>query len=603
MIRGGGRTLHIGRRHALLLTIAAACCALAWLWDWNWFRGPVQHYLSDRAGRPVELGHLDISFSGLDPTVHVGPVAIDNAPWVQGTRGEPLAVARYAAFTLDWRSVFAERLTVQRLVLADAAIHLERRADGLRNWRLADPTDTGPPKARILRVEAQRSTLHFVNEGLALDLHAAASDLPAAVDRPGDEALTTRWRFEGRFRQSAFTAEAQTSRVLTFFGTGEPFAVDGQATAGPLRLQLAGRATDIFEFGGMEADLRLSGRSLADLRALLTPGWPDTAAFTATGHLSKAGPQWRFDAVRATVGRSDAAGEGVYTQGARDSQGEARDQLAVKATSDAVHLPDLSRRGGAAGAGRRNPPAFDAQVAWEMKALHVPVLPPLSNVRTTARLADGALEVSLASARLAEGSLQGLLAYDMRQQPQAARADLSWRDLRLERLLPPRDDGSEASGPVSGMLKITSRGASWQDWLAHADGQARLHLASGLLSANLDAKLALNGGKMLRAAVTQADKVPVRCARVDIALHEGIGQLSPLVLDTAQTRIEGRGIADLRRRRIDVTLTPEPKQTALLALRRSMHVTGTFDAPEVKLVAAEAFGRSSCDPVSPAASR
>ncbi|MEF7612580.1 AsmA family protein [Aquincola sp. MAHUQ-54] len=587
------------RRRTVLLTIVAACGLLALLalaWDWNWLRGPVARHVAERAGRSIEIGHLDIRFDGLDPTVQLTQVSVANAPWVRGTAGRPLLVAQRVTATIAWRSLFADLTVVTKLVLSGADLHLERQADGLRNWRLLEPDDRGPPRARILRLEAHRSTLHFIHEGLALDLRVSADDLPAPVPRAQDAPLTSRLRFQGRFREAAFSADAQASRVLTFFDTGEAFSVRGTAASGALRLEIDGLVGDLFALGRVDADLRLAGPSLADLRPLLPQAWPRTAAFTAAARLQKTDAHWRLGGLRATAGRSDATGELAYTEAA------GRGRVDAKLASEALHLADLWRSGSAASGGQ-GLRAVDVQASWDIGTLHLPVLPPLSGVRTAARLTDGALEISPASARLAGGTVQGVLSIDTRQQPPAAAADLSWRGLRIEQLLPALPAKSQVSGPVSGQLQAAGRGSSWREVLAALQGQAQVQMTSGLLAPYLDARLALNGDKLLRAALTDPGKVPVRCARADLRLRGGTGEIRPLVIDTAQTRVDGRGTVDLRRLRFTLLLTPQPKEAALLALERSLRITGSFDNAEVELVPAEAIARSPCNPGAPAPGR
>src|SRR5205085_9232864 len=109
------------------------------------------------------------------PTVHLRGVRIENAQWAS-TR-EPMAVASEAAFTFALKGLWSERTIVTRLLLVDAVINMERKADGLRNWRLKDPEDRGPGTVRVMSLTALRSKLHFINE--AIDFEIAAETKPA----------------------------------------------------------------------------------------------------------------------------------------------------------------------------------------------------------------------------------------------------------------------------------------------------------------------------------------------------------------------------------------------------------------------------------------
>lgn len=580
MTRPGPKTLTV-------LGLAAALAGLAFAWDWNWFRGPLERHLAERSGRTVHIGGLHVAFDrGLDPTVRLRDLHIDNAPWARATAGKPFAKAGEVAFTFAWRSLVERRPVVSHLLLVDADVSLERRADGLRNWRLRSPDDRGPGKFKFLRLEAHQSRLRFVHEGIGLDVRTAATDLPAAA-----APLAMRIAFEGRWRDGPFTGSADTSRVLTFLETGEAFSLRGHGQSGKTRLDADGQVTDLFKLDGVEADLTLSGPSLADVRRLLPQAWPETAAYTARARLSKAADQWHFTDVRADVGKSDVAGELHYNAHAD------RPYLEATLTSRTTRIEDVwpGRETPPAGKDRKGrddtPPLrdFDGDVTLLVRSLHVSGVPPLSQVRVKAHLDDGLLDLSPVQWQLAGGQAQGLAVYDTRQQPATLRAELAWRNLRLEQLLPPLPDDGEATGPVSGELKLTSRGATADTLLSNATGHASALLKGGRLSAGLDARLALNGGKLLRAAVSDRPDVPILCARAEVQLKNGQGEVFPLLLDTAQTRIDGRGRIDLAKRHVDLLLSPNPKQTAPLALDRSLHVTGTPEKFDVALVKQEAI--------------
>ncbi|MET0350537.1 MAG: AsmA family protein [Rhizobacter sp.] len=583
-----------GPKTIVFLLLTASIAGLAVAWDWNWFRGPLERHLSEQSGRAVRIGGLDVSFPrGLDPTVRLRDLHIDNAGWARATAGHPFAKAGEVAFTFAWRSLLERRPVVSHLLLVDADVSLERHADGLRNWRLRDPDDRGPGKFKFLRLEAHQSRLRFVHEGIGLDVKTAATDLPA-----GAAPLATRIAFEGTWRDGPFTGSADTSRVLTFLETGEAFSLRGHGQSGKTRLDADGQVTDLFKLDAVEADLALSGPSLADVRRLLPQAWPETAAYTLRAHLSKATDQWHFTDLRADVGKSDVGGEVRY-----NGHGD-RPYLEATLTSRTTRIEDVwpDRAAAAPSKGGKTgddtPPLrdFDGEVTLLVRSLHVADVPPLTQVRVKAQLDDGLLDLSPVQVQLAGGQAQGLAVYDTRQKPATLRAELAWRNLRLEQLLPPLPDDGEATGPISGDLKLTSRGATADALLGNATGRVSALLKGGRLSAGLDARLALNGGKLLRAAVGDPPDVPILCARAEMTVKDGHGEVFPLLLDTAQTRVDGRGRIDLVKRHVDLLLSPNPKQTAPLALSRSLHVTGTpakFDVALVKLESIEP--QVSCD--------
>lgn len=589
-------TAAAARRHPARLAGAGALALLAVLalaWDWDWFRGPLVSHLAERSGRQVEVGRLAVDWHAAPhPTVRLMDVHIANAPWAKATAGQAFARAREASFTFDWRSLLRGRPVVTRLRLVGADVALERRADGLRNWRLRRPEDRGPGKFTFMRLEPHDSRLRFVNESAALDVRTASADLPTAVEVADGAPLVQRITYAGRLRGAPFDGVATASRTLSFLHSDEAFSVRGAARSGALRLEADGQVADLFRLGRVAAALRLSGPSLAALKPWLPTAWPDSPAFTARTQLAKAGAAWSFTGLDARVGRSDVQGELVYRQGDRPT-------FEARLASRAVHTGDFSgERDKPAPAGSPDPRAapplqglrgIDGRVTLDIDTLHLPATPPLKAARAEARLDRGRLAVTPLRFGLAGGQAEGALNVDATQATAQARLDLQWREVQLTALLPPLPPDRQVRGPVSGRLQLKSEGASLTQWLANASGRGHAEMRSGSLSAALDARLALNGGKLLRAAIADPSDVSIACARVELTLRDGRADLFPVQLDTAHTRIDGRGELDLRQRRLDLLLTPQPKQPAVLALKQSIRVMGPWSTLAIDRVPQEAI--------------
>ena len=593
-----------GRRARPLLAAAAGLALLALAWDWDWFRGPVVNHLADRSGREVRVGHLDIDWhGGLDPTVRLQDLHVANAPWARGTAGKPFATAREASFTFAWRSLLTGRPVVTRLKLTGADIALERRADGLRNWRLRQPDDRGPGKFTFMRLEPHDSRLHVVNHAAGLDLRTASDDLPAEVAMASGPPLVQRITFEGRYRGAPFDGVATASRTLSFLRSGEAFSVRGAARSGAARLEVDGQVADLFRLGQVAAELRLSGPSLTALRPLLPADWPASAAFTASARLDKSADQWVFTDLQARLGRSDLAGRLAYRADGERPSVDARlsgaqwrlADLGLAGPGQGEGAPAPTARRPATEAGGRAAPSqrgqglrrIDGRATLAVDALVLPGLPPLDRARTDARLDAGHLSLAGLRFGLAQGQVEGELAWDARADRPEGRVDLRWRGVQLAELLPPLPDKGRVNGPVSGALKLTTRGSDLASLTANASGQAHAELRDGSVSPALEARLALNGGQLLRAQVGDPPDVAIACARVELMLRDGRADVFPLQLDTTRTRVHGRGQLDLRERRIDLLLTPEPKQRAVLALKQSIRVKGPWADVDVGLEPAE----------------
>jgi uncharacterized protein involved in outer membrane biogenesis len=134
-----------------------------------------------------------------------------------------MAVAGEAIFTFSLRSLWEQRPVILRLVLRDADVDMERQADGLRNWRLTHPDDRGPPRVKVLTLEAHRSRIRFLNAAIDFDVVAAGSPAPSAATVPqSTEVLSNKIDFNGTYRGAGFAGTALAGAGVEFSRLEDP---------------------------------------------------------------------------------------------------------------------------------------------------------------------------------------------------------------------------------------------------------------------------------------------------------------------------------------------------------------------------------------------
>ena len=139
------------------LAVVAALVVLALLLQPWWLAPLMSHRLSASAQRQVHFDSMWVTLTGaLQPAVHFRGVRIDNAPWAD--RSRPFAALESATAEFTWRSVRERRPVIALLVLRGGEIDFERRADGLRNWRLRRPDDRGPGRFKVLSIRGENAT-------------------------------------------------------------------------------------------------------------------------------------------------------------------------------------------------------------------------------------------------------------------------------------------------------------------------------------------------------------------------------------------------------------------------------------------------------------
>ncbi len=573
----------------------AALVVFFWAFDWNWCRPLIRHYVMSRSGRSFEFDDLRVRFrDGLDPTIEFRGLTIQNAPWA--TAKTPFLHAGHIALTVSWRSLGSDMTVVNLIEMEDAQVDMERLADGLRNWRITRPDDRGPPRVRVLALDARRSTLHAIHRGIGLEIDASTTPLaaPRALPAHPDLPLTRQLPFKGTYKGHAFEGQADVSDVLTFGATPRMFALQGTARFGALRLDASGLSNDVHALGKVDLDATLA----ADAQGA---PWPLPAALArmrplaAQGHVAKTGDAWTGSGLHVHAGRQTSLVADLAFTGNFKSETPRR---ALKATlRDAViDLGDLesAREGQTAADDSRalsTQPLpldrlreLDANVDLREARLIDVEHGFLQTARGHAVLTRGVLDLRALDLGLADGHVTGSLHADASSTPATVTADLQARGLHVERLSARLAANGALTGTVDAHADVKSRGASTRAFAEAATGGVTLSLANGAsVSRRLDAKLGLNGGEWLRTLLDKSARVPVQCAAVTLALDHGAATSRRFVFETADTALAGRGSVNLVDETVDVTLTPARKKLALLSLDKSIHAQGPWHDVRITL--------------------
>jgi len=169
-----------------------------------------------------------------------------------------------------------------------------------------------------------------------------------------------------------------------------------------------------------------------------------------------------------------------------------------------------------------------------------------------------------------------------RSPPQAAlRADLD--GIQLDQLLPAQAEEDRVAGAIGVHADLQASGATRRALLRSLAGTITAATSHASMSNRLDARLALNGGRVLRTMLDGLEQIPVRCGALELRVSQGIGRAERLVIETDRLKLVGSGQIDLPKQSLALTLTPQRKQAALLALQRSIRVVGPIGAPRVTL--------------------
>ena len=625
-----------------LLVVAAACGLLLITFDWNWLRAPLAAFVTHRTQREFRLSDLHVQV-GLTPVIRLRDVYFANAPWGNGVAMARIGVAE---FTVSLRDLFAGRLLIRRVALTDATLNFERMADSRKNWALADPNDRSPSNVRIGTLSLTRGSLRYVEHGMpfqvtiavdTLEPMAGASNAAAEVAsakasmsadtavRPANRSYTTRSTFAGTYHEATFSGWALTGDALSFQESGESFPLRGHLVAGTTTLDVEGRVADAASLSAIDVKLRIAGQTLANLYPFLLLPLPASPPYRLEGHLLQRGAHYTLEGLRGLIGQTDVAGSadyvkrgarpllaaklhsallrivdlgpliGVTTKSgeppARPTQAETRTRASAQAKERSLSgdriLPSGMARGerllpdGVFEGGRLK--AIDAEVDITADEVRMPGYLRVDKVQAHIDLKDGVLQLTPLNFAMAGGQIVSRVTLDARQPDLRGAADISLQHLKLAQLMPNAPNLAKAQGSVGGRIILSGVGNSIADLAARSDGRVSLLMTHGAISNLLDAEAGLNGGKVLQLLIGGDREIALRCGAAVFEVKAGQGQSKILVVDTAQTRIDGAGSFDLDHERFDVIVTPRPKHAGILSLRTPVRLHGSFRHPDYTL--------------------
>lgn len=593
-----------GRSLRFALAGFAGVLLLALLLQPWWLAPLVAHRLSASSGRAVHFDSMWVSVSpSLEPVVELRGVRIDNAPWADSRR--PFAALASATAVFSWRSIEERRPVIALMVLRDGEVDLERRSDGLRNWRLRHPENRGPGRFKVLAIRGERATLRFLHGLQELDIEARATpNRDADADTAANERMPTRLDARGTWRGIAFVVGATTSEALTLLETGRSFRLRGHVEARGARLDIDGRAGDIVRWPLVDAQIVAAAASLARLAPRSDPAGAGDKGLRLEATLRGDRAGYALSALQARLGATDLAGD------LRWVRGEQRDLLRAELTSDAADLADLRALAGrrptaaarsaaaaSAPAARASTPAasaaavarrahpLDVELHFAARRLRAAELPPLQSAKFEASLVDGRLQVPRFEFGLGQGRVAGKASVEVAARPMRGEAEIDFNAIRLQSLLGKNTAERRLSGALHGHAALKASGESFDALVASAVGTVDAVVSGGTISSLLDAQIGLQGGRILRSMLAGAEPIAIHCAAAIVDVRNGEGRIRTLVVDTERTRTVGTGTIDLARRTLDVILTPEVKQSGLLVLDRSIRLHGALREPRRELVA------------------
>ena len=377
-----------------------------------------------------------------------------------------------------------------------------------------------------------------------------------------------------------------------------PYPADVTAVSGDTRLHFAGTATDPFNVDGMKGRLDLLAPTTTTIVKIA--GMTDSveAALQLGGTFAHDDPVWHLGPATGALNKDTiTAADLMLTEGAAG----APDRVAVDLSFEQLDADPLLGGGKAAqGAGADRPLVVerhpDTLIETNVAAGKVTYAGFLTTGVTIAgsvkpgKVTVDALSLGYLGAPFkARGQIEAVtVAGNQEAGHVSATVDMDGVDFQaLRQLL--NVGAVPITGRVNGSAQVDATGATVSQAMRDSRTSAVLEMGGGSIARQIVELASTDARALFRKA---NGMTPITCVLGIIDIRGGAGTVSPLRIRSVDGTITGRGTFDILRRQLDLTVASESRTTGLFALDVPMHISGSFQSPNIRPAVLSAAGRA-----------
>ena len=569
--------------------------------DANRAKGYISAAVSKATGRQLTIGgDLQVDFGWIS-RLRASQIQFENASW---SKYPQMTEVGLVDVQIDvWQLLSKFRLVLPSITVSQPKVILEKNADGAANWEFqAAPAVTEPavPQKRtefpiIEKVVIEDGTFLFNNQqtNTQLELKLTQAEAAGFLEEP------VKLKVKGTYQKLPLSLSLDGGSYENLRSSKDPYPLQINVGVGKLKVNINGNLTEPLAMKGEDVTLDVQGDDMANLFPLIRLVFPSTPPYKLKGHLKHEGQAWSFSNFSGRVGDSDLSGT------IRVDTEPKRPAMKADLISNLVDFKDLAGFiGGKPGSGSDEAAsddqekqaaatkeesdrifpdqpydlerlrAMDADVRLRAKRILAPNL-PIDDLNAKLSLSDGVLKFNPTVFGVANGRIEIYSTFDGSKQPSKVNIDARLRQLDLKRFLK-SEFAQKTIGPIGGRIVLSGTGQSFRDLMATASGNTFVMMSGGEISELLVRLAGLNVARALGVLVRGDKPIPIRCALLDLQATDGQMGVQTLVFDTANSIISGEGKIDLRDEKLDIMLTPVPKDFSPLSLRSYIRVNGTL---------------------------
>jgi len=577
----------------------------------RFLRHPFERFVAAQTHRPVQVrGDFQLYFAPFDIKFLAEGFTIGNPAWT--TRPNLFQAERIDTRIAPLSLIFGRR-RIKWLDLTNAAVDLEWRPDHSTNsWTFSEEKGGKPLELPdVDRATVRGTTVRYLDPRMQV-----LADLgidPIQANTAGGIGDAVALKGTGKLRNAPFTLTARLLSPNQTVARGENRLVAELRSVGNV-IDVSATLPSLADIEDVPLATRARGRNMADLLGIIGVAIPNTRTYRLQAQLVKHGEEYRFTRMHGTFGNSDVAGTLTIRNADRihlTSTLTTRRLDIIDAAPFIGYNPDIVAAKGAvaaaaatgAGAERVMPDAafpiatmqrFDADLKWTVAQVRSKNL-PISNIDMTLDLERGRLALSPLTFSMARGNVASDLVFDTRPRPSAVSYDIRLAPTPMGRLLAGYGVAEAGTtGTIRGRIQLAGRGDTIHNSLSTARGRIAFVMPAGSFWTRNVQLSEIDIGTFVQKMFEQKLKEPVQinCGLIGFTVRGGVAAADPILIDTKQSVILGRGGFSFRTEALDMAVRADSKKFSLFSGQSPVGITGRFASPGIDPISDQLLGRA-----------
>lgn len=593
---------------ALLVLIAAAVVLVLTI-DVNRFKPQIVAAVENATGRKLEIvGNLGLSVFP-SPALTVKEVTFANAPW--GSRPAMATIGEFDV-EVDLLPLLRQQIKIDRLVLANVDLLLEKNAQGQANWEFSSPASQPASREAKPAAASQPNDLPVVSDLLLKNVKVAFRDAQSgatadvnlkelAVEQTNSGVLAA--QLIAVVNGNDLEVNGTLGSLAELTAPSQPWPIKLNITGPGARAQIDGTIAQPLQAKGIALTVGADIPDLAKLAGTFGASAPSLPVKLQT-QVKDTGPQrYQLTGLTANIGPNDLAGSGEIALGGPRPM--LRFDLTSKSFDVATLLGPASKAaaeskpagtatpGAGAGGGRNGTDgrlfsdeplpldglnAVDAVLAYKAERFKAPMI-EAQNLAVNVALKDGVLNAKPQAENIAGGRLAGDVTLSGKAKTLTAKLDGAGIVLSDYLQKNGITDVVRRGAPADLAVDVKSQGGSLRQIMGNLNGSAVLKVGEGELKEEYVRSFMPDLARAVGVFDRATAKTKLHCVVSGLDIRNGVATPKALLAETGSLTLAGDGNVNLGTEQLNLRLAVTSRDTSLAGALPPVRVRGTLANP------------------------